>query len=289
MIAAEYISTLDNLPSEVSHLLAEIRDRENKSQELLSHIQHKTSSYIRHSVTGQFSAKDTSTPPKVNLEYSKVQQLAEEKVALAQRIVELLTKACGRLEVDLARVLVASGEVPPAETVLGSGSLAGRTTSFDKINESLRNALGTPDVSPPHTLPSSGPMKRRRLNPPSGSSLAASPSPSVPTGRSRGRRASPRRGASMLDVDEDAEGEDEVDEGDENGDAEDNEIYCFCQKPSYGDMIGCDNPGCPYEWFHLSCVGITKPALEDSWFCPHCAPKMGAEITTSERRKGRRK
>jgi hypothetical protein len=24
-------------------------------------------------------------------------------------------------------------------------------------------------------------------------------------------------------------------------------------------MVACDNDACPREWFHLSCVGLTKP------------------------------
>lgn len=51
--------------------------------------------------------------------------------------------------------------------------------------------------------------------------------------------------------------------------------YCLCHQVSYGEMIGCDNPDCPIEWFHFACVGLTtKP--KGKWFCPRC---------TSERKK----
>lgn len=44
------------------------------------------------------------------------------------------------------------------------------------------------------------------------------------------------------------------------------EVYCWCQQPSFGDMIACDNDKCPREWFHYACVGITKvPA--GKWYC----------------------
>lgn len=47
--------------------------------------------------------------------------------------------------------------------------------------------------------------------------------------------------------------------------------YCICHQVSYGEMIGCDNPDCPVEWFHFACVGLTsKP--KGKWFCPRCAP-----------------
>eukprot|EP00357_Protocruzia_adherens_P018994 CAMPEP_0115000816 /NCGR_PEP_ID=MMETSP0216-20121206/16987_1 /TAXON_ID=223996 /ORGANISM="Protocruzia adherens, Strain Boccale" /LENGTH=224 /DNA_ID=CAMNT_0002365995 /DNA_START=40 /DNA_END=711 /DNA_ORIENTATION=+ len=39
--------------------------------------------------------------------------------------------------------------------------------------------------------------------------------------------------------------------------------YCYCQKPSFGEMVGCDNPHCAIEWFHFACVGLeTKPKGE---------------------------
>ena len=44
--------------------------------------------------------------------------------------------------------------------------------------------------------------------------------------------------------------------------------YCFCNNVSYGDMIACDNEACMYEWFHFSCVGITrKPNPGELWYC----------------------
>lgn len=47
--------------------------------------------------------------------------------------------------------------------------------------------------------------------------------------------------------------------------------YCICNGVSSGDMIACDNKECPIEWFHYSCLGITK-APEGQWFCLHCRP-----------------
>lgn len=56
----------------------------------------------------------------------------------------------------------------------------------------------------------------------------------------------------------------------------DETLYCFCQRPSYGDMIGCENEqSCPNgDWFHYKCVGIMNrvQALpyttgKQPWFC----------------------
>lgn len=64
-------------------------------------------------------------------------------------------------------------------------------------------------------------------------------------------------------------------EGDE-GEEKDDTPYCFCQRVSFGEMIGCDNaendPDCK-EWFHIGCVGVTKP-LPQKWYCSECLAKL---------------
>lgn len=39
----------------------------------------------------------------------------------------------------------------------------------------------------------------------------------------------------------------ELDVGEE-GDEGDKTIYCFCQRVSFGEMIGCDGGECEREW-----------------------------------------
>lgn len=47
------------------------------------------------------------------------------------------------------------------------------------------------------------------------------------------------------------------------------QLYCFCQQEEFGNMIQCDSPEWPYDWFHFSCVGIEQ-APEGNWYCPDC-------------------
>lgn len=49
--------------------------------------------------------------------------------------------------------------------------------------------------------------------------------------------------------------------------------YCICNKPSAGNMVGCDNPDCTIEWFHFECVGL-KAEPEGEWYCPLCVASM---------------
>ena len=37
----------------------------------------------------------------------------------------------------------------------------------------------------------------------------------------------------------------------------------------YGDMVACDGPDCPYEWFHFECAGLSKEPLGE-WYCSEC-------------------
>ncbi|ORY90188.1 hypothetical protein BCR35DRAFT_328824 [Leucosporidium creatinivorum] len=67
--------------------------------------------------------------------------------------------------------------------------------------------------------------------------------------------------------------EESADTGEEGGEGEDMTPYCFCHRPSFGEMIGCDAPNCAIEWFHLACVGL-KTVPNDSWYCKDCEGKQ---------------
>lgn len=48
--------------------------------------------------------------------------------------------------------------------------------------------------------------------------------------------------------------------------AEDEPRFCTCNQVSHDTMIQCDNRYCANEWFHLTCVKLTK-APKGKWFC----------------------
>ena len=50
------------------------------------------------------------------------------------------------------------------------------------------------------------------------------------------------------------------------------ERYCYCDSPSAGPMVGCDNPDCERQWFHFYCAGLKRSPPEDvAWFCRDCS------------------
>ena len=53
--------------------------------------------------------------------------------------------------------------------------------------------------------------------------------------------------------------------GDEEG-----RVWCYCEKPSCGDMIECDGKNCKIQWFHTDCLMIRVPTKGQMVYCPHC-------------------
>lgn len=51
---------------------------------------------------------------------------------------------------------------------------------------------------------------------------------------------------------------------------EDEERYCYCQGVSYGEMVACDKPDCPRQWFHLDCIGLKSVPKSAKWYCEEC-------------------
>lgn len=64
-------------------------------------------------------------------------------------------------------------------------------------------------------------------------------------------------------------------------------LYCYCRRPepkegsSSSCMIGCDNPNCPIQWFHTSCIKL-KSVPKDKWYCPEC--RKLPEFSTKKRK-----
>ncbi|KAJ7865436.1 hypothetical protein B0H14DRAFT_410459 [Mycena olivaceomarginata] len=354
-IVSEFIYSLDSLPNEVAHLLQEIKEKEIEVEgtrrlsvvraslkqvtlALQAEIDRDSSRYIRHSLNVSNSASSSTSvspsppvsrapspestliPGKISTAYAKIDKLSAEKCALAQRIIDLVSRTRARLDSDLTKVRALQGEpLKPAfaaatPTASGSSARLPRTPSAvgspmpegevyvgasrnpaSQIRESLRTALGASTTMPDI-----------QTQPPSATPVAAFASVSAgPSQKKRGITAPvvalmpPRRFASPLTTSMAAKSHgssshkrsqlsrqihprEEMDV-DAEGEDEDENQYCFCQKQSYGDMIACDNDDCPYEWFHLSCVQLTQPTPE-KWYCRECIENSKKTRATGQRK-----
>ena len=72
---------------------------------------------------------------------------------------------------------------------------------------------------------------------------------------------------------------------------EDENRYCFCNVKSYGEMVGCENDDCKYQWFHTGCLHMKKVPDEDEvWYCPECRekPEIKVKIEKLNKKSGRK-
>lgn len=130
--------------------------------------------------------------------------------------------------------------------------------------------------------------KRERRGPNVRSGRSGSPSSGASGSRSPSHSASPTPSSlARNQTDGPSSSHDRArsgeDEGEEEGgeDGEDTTLYCFCQKVSFGDMVGCDNDNCKYQWFHWGCVNL-KHEPEGEWLCPSCRKLPQDQIAVSK-------
>ncbi|GAB1604541.1 inhibitor of growth protein 4-like isoform X2 [Argonauta hians] len=165
----------------------------------------------------------------INLRYNKSLGFGDDKVQLAMQTYEMVDKHIRKLDADLARF----------EADLKEKSITKPKEAIKAKDKKKRKSLKT-------EYEDEIPKKKKNKK----SSLQIQPDmenslPSLPL--------SITHPSDVLDMPVDP-----------------NEpTYCLCHQVSYGEMIGCDNPDCPIEWFHFACVGLsTKP--KGKWYCPRC-------------------
>lgn len=141
----------------------------NTVTEIQQEIAKDSHKFIRHALRTDFEAigKDKPSPPPPTEKIKQAQKtlclIADEKIVIAERIVELLSRKRSRLDYDLGRVLLLQGEPDPAAVVAGaaplmltgpggalagSGYVLGGRNPAAHINESLRNAFSGATIPP---------------------------------------------------------------------------------------------------------------------------------------------
>ncbi|EDQ87314.1 uncharacterized protein MONBRDRAFT_27377 [Monosiga brevicollis MX1] len=101
--------------------------------------------------------------------------------------------------------------------------------------------------------------------------------------RGKSRQAA-RRAQENLSVDNDdidaviyqEEQTDTKKRGAQDAEEEEGDKYCIEGCTGTGEMVGCDNPDCPGQWFHYTCVGLTGPPDTKKWYVsqiPSSKPK----------------
>ena len=121
---------------------------------VLSELQQEAgkdiSRHIRHSGRSTPGAppnpKETSVHETLKEHYSQIEQLADEKLVLAQRVIDLISRARARLDHDLSRVLLQQGEDP---TVAATSAAPTVSVPRRHVIQEVKEALRTPRETTP--------------------------------------------------------------------------------------------------------------------------------------------
>lgn len=281
-VLEKYTQDLSNLPLEVRHLLDEIKSKDLLLAEAKKRYQSKENQihkFAKSNGTLTKHPKEQQLASKIEEEMTSVMSIQREKIKLANTALFLISRHLFNFETDIARL--ERDEMLPkieldADNKYDNGGVFGLNDSLSDAPSS-RNGTATPD----NGYTGSRRVQRRKQsmikNLPQRLKRLKSEELDDSQFQSTGFLAT---GSLAFDSDmQDAANDGPMNQGDDA----DNKIYCFCQRVSFGEMIGCDNDDCKHEWFHWSCVGITSPPKENEiWYCPDCAPKM-------EKRKKKRK
>jgi chromatin modification-related protein YNG2 len=278
----QYTQDLSNLPAELQYLLAELGTSDNNLYEIRKKISQKDSTihrFIKQHGSLTKNPKEIQLYPKIRDDFKSAEQLQREKVITANTALFLTAKHLVKLEADMEKLksegllVVEDIDVDLDEMLLSSrtpsragtdallpGDLLSSVSSATvaSVTNTQKKAVrksSSVKASTPASVVAMRPLKRQRTE----GSKTPEPvdiSPVVSSNVKVSKTQSPR----MADNSKDDE----------------NELYCFCQRVSFGEMVGCDNDDCKFEWFHYECVGLKEPP-KGKWYCPDCTERLKKE------------
>jgi len=227
-----YLESVANLPTEVKRNFTKMRELDSECQNLLDKLEVETRAYLKKRKKDKDkSVTDDRALHKIREDFQKAAEYGDEKVNLAVQTYELVDKQIRRLDADLKKF---EAELEQDRKGKKDGS---KNSKISKV-----------------TTKQEKPKARRKST---ATATAATVAPAVPGPSMTGTDVIPPD-ARVLNVDIDMP----IDPNEPT--------YCICNRVSFGEMVGCDNPDCKVEWFHFECVGLTSPP-KGKWYCPDCS------------------
>lgn len=234
-----YLDSLETLPSELQRNFRLMQDLDTRAHDEIQKVDKIGKEYLNDidNLTDEAMAEKTSMIRKM---FKSATDIGDDKVQLAMQTYEMVDKHIRRLDADLARFeadLKDKALNPHIADIDATHKKKGRKSAAEKEKKKGRKAASDDDEIPKSVRKK---FKQQIVIQPEIATLP--PTLSINTA------------SDVLDMPVDP-----------------NEpTYCFCHQVSYGEMIGCDNPDCPIEWFHFACVGLTsKP--KGKWYCSNCS------------------
>ncbi|XP_076652881.1 inhibitor of growth protein 5 isoform X1 [Halictus rubicundus] len=266
-----YLDSLEHLPIELQRNFTLMRDLDTRAQGLMKDIDKLADDYLKNIKKESPEKKKEQFTHIQNL-FNKAKEYGDDKVQLAIQTYELVDKHIRRLDSDLARF---EAEIQDKALISSraqeenNASKKGRK----KLKEKEKRKKGVAGASSEDESKMARKKQKKGLLdylyifqqfankkiiiflsiPILGGSVASASSAGAVGSGAQVDSGALGHPADVLDMPVDP-----------------NEpTYCLCHQVSYGEMIGCDNPDCPIEWFHFACVGLTtKP--KGKWYCPKC-------------------
>ncbi|XP_060844873.1 inhibitor of growth protein 4-like [Rhopalosiphum padi] len=264
-----YLNNLENLPVELQRNFTLMRDLDSRVQELMRNIDKLTDDYMSNS-KGYTADKNREMMTSIQRQFDKAKEYSDDKVQLSIQTYEMVDKHVREFDSDLARFGAEIQDRAISATRNIEENSQKRECKKIKDKEIKKKSASSEEETAPKktskkkqlkkgvtkttsAAPNKTPLINVVTNPtnPTNSVTSVTVETSSLTGALVG--AGGAHSAEVLDMPVDP-----------------NEpTYCLCNQVSYGEMIGCDNPDCPIEWFHFACVKLTtKP--KGKWFCPKC-------------------
>ncbi|XP_013106393.1 inhibitor of growth protein 5 isoform X5 [Stomoxys calcitrans] len=246
---------LESLPTELERNFKLMRKLDDRAQTAMKSIDSHAKEFMRKLAEGSNQMSEEERKERladIQQLFIKAKEYSDDKVQLAIQTYELVDKQIRRLDNDLARF---EGEIQEkASSTRGKSEEAQVKKGRKKAKDS--KATG----------------KKKRIT---SSDDEANNNTAIAASSNAGQGGKKKKQKQKnIDLD-DSEKESCHTAATHPSDVLDMPVdpneptYCLCHQVSYGEMIGCDNPDCPIEWFHFACVGLTtKP--KGKWFCPKC-------------------
>jgi len=247
MYLEHYLDSLESLPTELKRNFTLMGDLDTRAQDLLTKIDEDAKDYMDQA--NEFSSDEKNQRiGDINKSFTKCKEYGDDKLSLAMQTYDMIDKHIRKLDADLARFEADLKE--KAMNARGGSSSTDGETSNKKDKRKMTAAESKKQKKRKDLEDKEDPKASKKAK-------IAGAVPDSPSNVSLNALLPLSVAASdVLDMPVDP-----------------NEpTYCICHQVSYGEMIGCDNPECPIEWFHFGCVELTtKP--KGKWFCPKCAPE----------------
>lgn len=257
-----YLDSLQHLPIELQRNFKLMRDLDDRAHGLMRTIDLMADELLPNIPSMDEETKEEKVNTIQGL-FNKAKEYGDDKVQLAIQTYELVDKHIRRLDSDLARF-----ESEIQEKVMSARAAQQAANDLETNSTTIKKGRKKHKGNEKSNSTAS---KKKRAG-------ASSEDDAIGTNKSSAKKKARKSNSSNVSASKDQDEGGDLDSVTGMAHASDvldmpvdpNEpTYCLCHQVSYGEMIGCDNPDCPIEWFHFACVDL-KIKPKGKWYCPKC-------------------